>query len=232
MNASLDRLALGRCPEPTEGRCALRSMGTFRDLSGKVGRVEVLRCETCGLGISYPLLEDVRFLYEGRLSQDFQQTPSRVAHFIKRIAFRRQARDLLQDADFAPRRVLDFGCGSGLFTRVLGDLLPGTEVVGTDFESDPPPDLLDRPYRPMAALAEARGEFDLVIALHVLEHDDDALGLLARIATSLGPGGVLVLEVPNIDCVWTDVLGKAWDAWYLPTAVCWRAPTCALRRRS
>ena len=43
-----------------------------------------------------------------------------------------------------------------------------------------------------------------------------AAGLLGRIVRMAKPGGLVVLEVPNIDCVWTGLLGQAWDAWYLP----------------
>ena len=30
------------------------------------------------------------------------------------------------------------------------------------------------------------------------------------------PGGFVIIEVPNIDCIWTALLGEAWDAWYVP----------------
>jgi SAM-dependent methyltransferase len=68
----------------------------------------------------------------------------------------------------------------------------------------------------MSRLKELEGTFDLVLAMHVLEHDDDTAGLLARIVAMARPGGTVVLEVPNIDCFWTSLLGQAWDAWYVP----------------
>jgi SAM-dependent methyltransferase len=163
-----------------------------------------------------PPLADVAFLYEDRGSQDFQPQTSRLAHLIKTIAFRRQARGLLRDAGVRPQRLLDFGCGSGLFTRCLGDVVEGASVTGSDFHAVPPPDLAGRSYVPMDRLDEVEGSFDLVLAMHVLEHDDDVAGLLDKIARMARPGGTVVIEVPNIDCVWTGLLGKAWDAWYLP----------------
>lgn len=204
------------CSAGPHGRCEYDTLGSFDDKSGKVGEVEVLRCRHCGIGITMPPLPDVAFLYEGRGSQDFQPQTSRLAHLIKKIAFRRQARALLSDAAVRPARVLDFGCGSGLFTRCLGDVLEGASVTGSDFHPAPPADLSDRPYVPMNRLQEVEGSFDLVLAMHVLEHDDDVPGLLHRIAHMARPGGLIIIEVPNIDCCWTGLLGKAWDAWYLP----------------
>lgn len=210
--------ARGRqCPAMAGAQpCDFLSLGAFEDLSGKVGDAEVLQCCHCGLGITMPPIADVSFLYEGRASQDFQQDGSRIAHAIKRIAFSFQARTLLRQVGGKPARALDFGCGSGLFTRCLGDQLGEGAVTGSDFDPVPPPDLAGRPYLPMASLDEHRGKFDLVLAMHVLEHDDNAAGLLSRIGLMARPGGTIVIEVPNIQCVWTPIFGKAWDAWYIP----------------
>jgi len=180
------------------------------------GAASVIRCHRCGVGISRPPLSDVAFLYEDRTSQDFQQSRSRLTRGIKGIAFRRQARRLLEQIRRRPERVVDFGCGSGLFTQELAGLLPGSLVIGTDFHAAPPADLGDVRYQPMQATAELAGQNDLVLALHVLEHDDDPAALLARIVRFAKPGGRVVIEVPNVDCIWAGVFGRYWDAWYLP----------------
>jgi hypothetical protein len=52
--------------------------------------------------------------------------------------------------------------------------------------------------------------------MHVVEHDDDPRQLVRRIAALAKPGGLVVIEVPNVDCVWTPIFGRAWDAWYIP----------------
>jgi 2-polyprenyl-3-methyl-5-hydroxy-6-metoxy-1,4-benzoquinol methylase len=158
----------------------------------------------------------VAFLYEGRTSQDFQQSPSRLTRAIKSIAFRRQARLLLEQIRCRPDRVVDFGCGSGLFTRELAGLLPGSVVIGTDFHPAPPAELGNVRYEPLESTADLAGQSDLVLALHVLEHDDDPAALLARIVRFAKSGGQVVIEVPNVDCIWAGVFGRYWDAWYLP----------------
>ncbi len=163
-----------------------------------------------------PPLADVAFLYDNRASQDFQPNTTGLAYTIKQIAFRRQARVMLAQLPEMPRNVLDFGCGSGQFTRCLGDVLLDGTVTGSDFHGEAPAGLAGRPYMAMADLPAHQGQCDLVLAMHVLEHDDDAHGLCQRIAGMARIGGLVVMEVPHIDCFWAGIFGANWDAWYLP----------------
>lgn len=196
--------------------CELQDLGRFTDRSGLIGEVSVLRCRACGLGISQPPLEDVAFLYADRTSQDFQPDTGAVARLIKGIAFRYGSRRLLADVGNSPRLIVDFACGSGLFTHALAKTVRGSRVIGMDFHDDPPVALGEVEYAPVGRIGDLEGTADLVLAMHVLEHDDHPRALLAKIATLVRPGGCLVVETPNIDCVWIRVFGHFWDAWYLP----------------
>lgn len=204
------------CPLAQADQCDFGAPVPHLDHHQPTGVVSVIRCRRCGMGISRPPLSDVAFLYENRTSQDFQHSDSRLTHAIKAVAFRRQARVLLDQVRSRPERVVDFGCGSGLFTRQLAEELPGSTVIGTDFHSTPPADLGNDRYRPLGSTDDLAGRADLVLAMHVLEHDEDPPALLARIARFAKPGGRLVIEVPNVDCIWAGVFGRYWDAWYLP----------------
>jgi SAM-dependent methyltransferase len=196
--------------------CRLTNLGRFRDRSGMVDDVHVIQCQTCGLGVSKPDLPDVAFLYADRTSQDFQPDGGAIARFLKRIVFRRGARRILRSLDRAPDLIVDFACGSGLFTQCLGEEAAPARVIGADFHDLAPRELRTVEYLPIGKLPALAGQCDLVLAMHVLEHDDDPRALLARIAQLVRPGGRLIVETPNIDCVWISVFGKAWDAWYLP----------------
>lgn len=211
-------IARGRapCSVSPDGQCYMVSMGIFPDKSGRVGPQEVVRCRYCGGAVTLPTLSDVAFLYDNRESQDFQPDSVGFVRKIKRLAFDRQVSTLLAQLPERPGRILDFGCGSGLFTHQLARRFGPGVVIGSDFHHTPPAELDVGSYVPMAELSKFEGTFDLVLAMHVLEHDDDALGLLARIAAMAKPGGTVVVEVPNVECVWTQVMGRAWDAWYVP----------------
>jgi len=204
------------CPAEPGRPCDLGEPKRYPDRSGLVGSVSVLRCTQCGIGITDPPLPDVAFLYEERESQDFQPHTAGLARTIKDIAFRREARRLLKQVGKRPQRILDFGCGSGLFTRCLGDLLPEAVVVGSDFHPEPSEALKDRVYVPNDRLTSQQAKFDLILAMHVLEHDDNPALVLQRLKSFATEDCTFVFEVPNIDCVWAPFFGQAWDAWYLP----------------
>ena len=216
-----DRPDPARCPGGTPARCAFALVRAVPDMSGRVGAQTLWQCAACGHGLTMPAVPDPAFLYESRESQDFQPDAGGLERAIKRWFFRRQARAMIAQWPSDMRegaRVLDFGCGSGLFTRVLGEELAarGGSVSGADFHAAAPAELAGRPYLAMADLAGAAGSFDVVLASHVLEHDDDSAGLLGRIAAIARPGGVLAIEVPDVACPWARVFGQAWDAWYAP----------------
>lgn len=139
-----------------------------------------------------------------------------IARTLKRIVFRRGARHILRGLDAAPGLIVDFACGSGLFTQCLAEQAAPARVVGADFHDVAPQELRAAEYLPIDQLPALAGQADLVLAMHVLEHDDDPRTLLARIVQLVRPGGWLIVETPNVDCVWISVFGKGWDAWYLP----------------
>jgi 2-polyprenyl-3-methyl-5-hydroxy-6-metoxy-1,4-benzoquinol methylase len=106
-------------------------------------------------------------------------------------------------AALRPKRVLDFGCGSGAqLTFPLAQIFPQVEFLGVD--SDAPsiahaaaecraPNLR---FAPAAAL-QGDERFDLVIASEVIEHVQSPLGLLRSLAARLDPGGRMLLTLPN-----------------------------------
>lgn len=95
-------------------------------------------------------------------------------------------------------RLLDVGCGSGAFARMMSER--GYDAVGVE------PFSLGRPVdEPGLRLIRAEfadvkndiGKFDVVTMWHVLEHIPSPKELLEGVLDVLAPGGVLVLSVPN-----------------------------------
>ena len=110
-----------------------------------------------------------------------------------------------------PSRVLDLGCGPGLYTSRLATL--GHQCTGIDFAPAAIAYAREEAARTGAACTYHLGDlrktelgegFDLVTFLFG-DLDTlapwDAAGLLKRVAAALAPGGRLVLEVHTVDAV-------------------------------
>lgn len=102
------------------------------------------------------------------------------------------------------RRILDVGCGDGLF---FDRLAPFGEVWGV--ESDPdliPPDSRHRDrihIGPFDGGFEPGRRFDLVLTLDVLEHLADPVAALTKVRGLLEPDGRLLVTVPAFQALWT-----------------------------
>ncbi|HEY6869799.1 MAG TPA: class I SAM-dependent methyltransferase [Novosphingobium sp.] len=179
--------------------------------------VEIWRCPDCGHGVTRPAMPDVSALYAGRASEDYLARDAGWVRWLKTRLTRRLARHLLEAAPIPPARIVDFGTGNGMLAMALAaEAGPQAQVHALDFFDDPPGPLAGVQYHSFATATALRGKADLVTCFHVLEHDDDSDAMLDRIAAYVRPGGLLVIEVPNVDCAWNGWFGAACANWYAP----------------
>ncbi|MEO6334787.1 MAG: methyltransferase domain-containing protein, partial [Pyrinomonadaceae bacterium] len=110
--------------------------------------------------------------------------------------------------DFAGKRILDFGCGSGASTMLLARLFPASEIVGIELDGE----LLRvaRGRQGYYKVANVRfmqspsgtelpadlGRFDLLVMSAVYEHllPPERTVIMPRLWSLLGNGGVLFLD--------------------------------------
>jgi len=121
-------------------------------------------------------------------------------------------RRILPKLEGRPARVLDAGCGSGIFTHVLAEKFPRAAVVGVDLNRDQleinrfiarksglknlsfqQADVLNLPFKEV---------FDLVLSVDNLEHVEDDTAALRSMGRVLLKGGRLVLHVPAYERRW------------------------------
>jgi SAM-dependent methyltransferase len=101
------------------------------------------------------------------------------------------------------RRILDVGCSNGRVGHDL-KLALGAEVWGIEYDPDfaaVAEEVLDRVICADAAVAagELRGEqFDCIVCADVLEHMPNPEVALERLARLVGPGGHVVVSLPNV----------------------------------
>jgi len=124
-----------------------------------------------------------------------------------------------------PRRVLDVGCGEGRFLELIrehGD--PAWTLVGLEFDAGAVARCRARGFEAHAERVEdfalepeQQGRFDAVVMLQLIEHVEDPALLAERVAALLRPGGVFVIETPNLGGLDHRLFrGRWWGHYHFP----------------
>jgi methylation protein EvaC len=106
-----------------------------------------------------------------------------------------------------PGKVIDIGCNDGALMEVLARA-GYTEIVGIEPNAVAAGIAAGEGHKVLtryldrntaASLVEEHGPFDTAYARHVVEHVRDLDGFFAAIRTVLRPGGLFVMELPEVE---------------------------------
>lgn len=128
--------------------------------------------------------------------------------------------DLMLSKFDRPGSVCDIGCGSGQWLTKF--IEHGWCATGVEPDPDSTDQLYDRGLDVHAGTAEALPaaivgrQFDLVIMSHVLEHCLDPAAALDGAVRLLKPGALLLVEVPNKDCIHFKTFGVGSECYDAP----------------
>ncbi len=129
----------------------------------------------------------------------------RLHHIVRQIAahFGCQA-----DQPLSGLRILDVGCGGGLLSEPLARL--GAQVVGVDaspgniaaarLHAQSQHVEVDYRLGEPAEVVPPQEQFDVVLALEVVEHVSDVEAFVSQVASSVAPGGLMFAS--TIDRTW------------------------------
>lgn len=187
----------------------------FRASSDHVLLDQVVQCRSCSLVYVNPRLHPDLILSGYAEAED----PRFAAQNDLRIrAFHRTLRKVLRrlGTPAQGKCLLDVGCAGGAFLVAARKL--GFEVTGVE-PSRWMADFGRRTYQ-----LDIRGgilapgmfpehSFDVVTLWDVIEHLPDPHDTLTRIGTLLKPGGLLLVNYPDIASVAARALGKRWPFW-------------------
>ena len=201
--AALFSEVVERCPCCDETSAVPFETRTFNGVP-----VRYVRCRMCGLVYQSPRIpEDALPHFYAALYRRFYV--GQAAPTARQLAIEQaRAGHLLAvlPADFRPRLHLDIGCGSGTLLQASRERY-GCRVAGIEPDDEQRAYASARGLDVYAALDQwraATGErADLISLSHVLEHLNDPVGQLQRLATdALAPGGLLLIEAPNVYWHW------------------------------
>jgi SAM-dependent methyltransferase len=166
-----------------------------------------LRCNDCELIYRDPALDDAEkaLLYERFRDYDLRKE-TKEEYFARITSLPPGESENAEKLDFLgpylaeKGRVLDVGCGAGVFLYAFKQRNPGWEPFGCEPTAD------------FSAVARQHGirivseyltpktfdvRFDLITMIHVVEHLDRPLELLGVVRDYLKPGGLLYVECPS-----------------------------------
>ena len=214
------------------------------------GRFRYVRCRDCGLVYMNPQVtpECLGSLYPAQYGPhaDKAKSPRKKWFELReRIAkiplVGRQLRSLMDARVVDPllgrldpeRRLLDVGCGNGLFLDTMRRAT-GCHVCGIDLS----PIAVERAkglyeldiFEGSVAQAPFPDEyFDAVTAWWYLEHVPDPQEVMAHVARLLKPGGLCAIGVPNADSCWAKTFKDKWYHLDCPRHLCLWSPATIKR---
>ncbi len=214
----------GECPacNSPESRVLFRATDRlYRTTSKEFSVVECLQCRLMRLH-PWPTPDELRGYYP----EGYWFSPSRTAAGRQEEAYRRFVlRDPVQFAERAlagckeDGLVLDVGCGSGLFLRMMAER--GARAVGLDVALDAGAIAWRQNHVPVVCATLSQAPFPaeccaVVTMFHVLEHLYDPASYLEAVHRLLRPGGRLIVQVPNAACWQFLLLGDKWSGVDVP----------------
>lgn len=209
------------------------------DLTGKVGVYRFVSCADCGLAYLNPRLK-AEFILEF-YGDDYIAHSQRKTWGILQPLYEYAVGGIDRNKEklvrrFAPlgpgKKLLDVGCGGGSFLRRMREKT-GAITIGLDFKDLSALPALQGSRFCCGRLAEqdfGAEKFDLVTMWHFLEHDYEPVQSLAAARDLLADGGVLMIEVPNLDSRTRRLFGNRWPGLQAPqhTALYGRDSLCRL----
>ena len=165
---------------------------------------DIISCSKCGLGHtafnkgSMELAKYYPPAYYGSGGEKALFGPfNLVMHFFRTIRSRE-----IHNKFKTPGKILDVGCGSAVMLSHLNEL--GWDCVGTErteisaekAKADAALDI--RVAQDILECQFKDNEFDVITMFHVLEHIADLNRLIIELKRILKPGGILIIEVPNL----------------------------------
>jgi len=123
------------------------------------------------------------------------------------------------------RRILDVGCGDGRFLGLLRDFgAADWEMVGLEFDQDAVATCREKGFEAhseriedFAQRQDRKESFDAILMLQLIEHVEDPGEICTRVETLLRPGGLFVIETPNLGGLDYRIFsGRVWGHYHFP----------------
>ncbi len=135
----------------------------------------------------------------------------------EKLVINREIRTVRKFLTTEKPRLLDIGCGTGWTTSLWQK--NGFDVIGLEPSSSRAKKAQEL-YKINVSTEHIENFksselFDVVVMRHLLEHIEEPKDILNKARSFLKPDGVLIIVIPNIDCIGRHIFKENW-AWILP----------------
>lgn len=160
----------------------------------------IFECLHCKVQFVDPMQGALLDYYQSRYDQVLASTLRDDIHPGFRYSVREITRAAQRYLTPEQRKAIDVGCGPGYLLSELSRL--GFDCLGIDFNPEAIRVAVEH-YHVQAQVAQVEdlialnSRFDLALLIHVLEHVEAPMTLLANIRQILNPGGILIVDLPN-----------------------------------
>lgn len=199
--------------------CGLNQFKAFleKQVTANKEKYSLIQCKKCSFVSVYPIPGDetLAVYYDSNYWEGQQAEKSSYMHLLFSI----RARSILNKLKkYLPSkgRILDWGAGDGAWVRLLRR--HGFDAWGIDpFSIPQKTDFLIPGTLNSAEFPDSY--FDAVTCFHVLEHVKNPLNEVKEALRILRPGGIMIVEIPNIASWGFSLFKMNWQPLQIPTHV-------------
>jgi len=201
---------LGTSVAATEQRACPVCGSDDAGLKYRLTRFSILSCRACALVFLWPrpTPDEIRELFEQLYTSGEGSVPELKTYYSfcyddepdnPLVQLYESWLDRIEQHK-SPGKILDVGCGTGLFLAVARRR--GWQPYGIDESAEATSHArehfgLDVRVGEFSEFADDQLQFDVITGWDILEHARTPVALLESVATSLSPGGLVALSTPN-----------------------------------
>jgi SAM-dependent methyltransferase len=178
-------------------------------------RYELARCARCGSAVTLgePPPADA---YETGVYAPRPPRAAGAVRLLQRATVGQPVRMLRRAGLEQGAAVLDAGAGRGRLVAALREAGYDGRGIEPSGRGVAAAEAAGLPVTPGAIESHRDSGLGAVVLWHVLEHLDEPLAALRRAAGWLGPGGLLLVAVPNAGSLQASIAGPGWLHWDAP----------------
>ncbi|MCX6815544.1 MAG: class I SAM-dependent methyltransferase [Candidatus Aenigmarchaeota archaeon] len=213
--------------------CGLCGGRDFDDLFTKIDRenslrqpieVHVVKCKGCGLIAANPRIKDIYSLYnKDYYKEEFAPYEAEQLRIESAVpAFHRIENIIGKKAG----RLIDLGCGSGVFLNGVIKASDKWEMHGldiTNFLRGPAKSKVKFHRMTIDNVCKIKDKFDLAVMIEVAEHLTDPVKTFTAVNKALKEGGWLFISTANLESITAKIRGDR-EAYYKAAHVTYWSP--------